>query len=65
MRQIIINLETPDILSLEKTGNKDAIAKVKTALIHKRFQSASGYLIVIWIYFPFLLVSSRLGERVF
>ncbi|KAJ6718673.1 PHOSPHOLIPID-TRANSPORTING ATPASE 9-RELATED [Salix purpurea] len=27
MKQIIINLETPDILSLEKTGNKEAIAK--------------------------------------
>jgi hypothetical protein len=62
MKQIIINLENPEILSLEKTGNKDAITKVKTALIHQRFQSTSGYLPVI--YFPFLLVSSRLGERV-
>ena len=29
MKQIIINLETPEIHSLEKTGEKDAIAKVK------------------------------------
>ena len=28
MKQIIINLETPEIHSLEKTGEKDAIAKV-------------------------------------
>jgi len=58
MKQIIINLENPEILSLEKTGDKDTIAKVKTALIHHGFQSSSDYLLVIGIYFPFLWVSS-------
>lgn len=28
MKQIIISLETPQILALEKEGDKDAIAKV-------------------------------------
>jgi len=28
MKQIVITLETPEILALEKEGNKDAIAKV-------------------------------------
>ena len=49
MKQIIINLENPEILSLEKTGDKDAIAKVKTDLTHHRFQSTSDYFLFLWV----------------
>lgn len=31
MKQIIINLETPEIHSLEKTGEKEAIAKIENS----------------------------------
>lgn len=33
MKQIIINLETPEIIALEKEGEKDSIAKVKVYLL--------------------------------
>lgn len=29
MKQIIITLESPEFVALEKEGNKDAVAKVK------------------------------------
>lgn len=33
MNQIIINLETPDIIATEKGGDKDATARVNTYLV--------------------------------
>lgn len=33
MKQIIINLETPEIIALEKEGEKNAIAKVNVYLL--------------------------------
>lgn len=42
MKQIIINLETPQILALEKEEDKNAIAKVNIPFIQVIMGSCSG-----------------------
>ncbi|XP_011008886.1 PREDICTED: putative phospholipid-transporting ATPase 9 [Populus euphratica] len=44
MKQIIINLENPEILSLEKTGNKDAIAKASRESVLRQITDGTALL---------------------
>lgn len=45
MKQIIINLETPEIQQLEKSGEKDAIAEV--IILGHKFDGEGVILLVI------------------